>query len=218
MTTTSKTWDQIHAELSAPFPLKDIEWRDEYGKGQKLPYVTARAVMDRLDQVVGAGNWEDRYERVEIFYGKDKKECGFICQLSIQCPEKNDEWPTRVTKSDGGEVSNFAPLKGGISAAFKRAAVKWGIGRYLYKLPKNASPQNFPKWALPADEQPEQVEEAPPSEDGVDHVAACVELYAKARSKAGITKANRYAVEHSLTTSSVVMEANRSAHERLAAK
>ena len=30
--------------------------------------------------------------------------------------------------------ANYSPIKGGLSAAFKRAAVKWGIGRYLYEI------------------------------------------------------------------------------------
>ena len=30
-------------------------------------------------------------------------------------------------------MSNIQPIKGGISDAFKRAAVKWNIGRYLYR-------------------------------------------------------------------------------------
>ncbi|MCR4719337.1 MAG: hypothetical protein K5768_06885, partial [Firmicutes bacterium] len=38
------------------------------------------------------------------------------------------------SKSDAAENSNFEPVKGGISDSFKRAAVKWNIGRYLYKL------------------------------------------------------------------------------------
>ncbi len=53
-----------------------------------------------------------------------------ICYLSIRC---DGEW---VTKSDGAGDTNIEAEKGGISDALKRAAQKFGIGRYLYYLPK----------------------------------------------------------------------------------
>ncbi|MCP5002531.1 MAG: hypothetical protein GY941_01065, partial [Planctomycetes bacterium] len=51
-----------------------------------------------------------------------------ICYISIKI---GDEW---VTKSDGAGDTKVEAEKGSISDAFKRAAVKWGIGRYLYSL------------------------------------------------------------------------------------
>ena len=39
-----------------------------------------------------------------------------------------------ASKRDGAENTNIEAIKGGYSGAFKRAAVKWGIGRYLYGL------------------------------------------------------------------------------------
>jgi hypothetical protein len=51
-----------------------------------------------------------------------------ICTLSIKV---GDAW---ISKEDGGENSDIEPVKGGLSDAFKRAAVSWGIGRYLYGL------------------------------------------------------------------------------------
>lgn len=44
---------------------------------------------------------------------------------------KVPEW---VTKADGAGDSDVEAEKGAISDALKRAAVKWGIGRYLYDL------------------------------------------------------------------------------------
>ena len=43
-----------------------------------------------------------------------------------------DEW---VWKSNGAGQSDIEAEKGQFSDAFKRAAVLWGIGRYLYALP-----------------------------------------------------------------------------------
>lgn len=110
--------------LHAPFPPNEIEWRVGSTNGDKssglaLAYLTARHVMERLDEVCGVGNWQDRYE----FHGKRT-----ICYLSIRI---GDEW---VTKADGAGDSDVEAEKGAISDALKRAAVKWGIGRYLYSL------------------------------------------------------------------------------------
>lgn len=111
-------------ELSAEFPRDAISWRAQSmtGDGTKamaLAYIDARDVMDRLDAVCGAANWQDRYE----FHGPRT-----VCYLSIRI---DGEW---VTKADGAGDSDVEAEKGAISDALKRAAVKWGIGRYLYAL------------------------------------------------------------------------------------
>jgi hypothetical protein len=41
-----------------------------------------------------------------------------------------------VSKSDVGDASNFEGTKGTISDALKRAAVMFGVARYLYDLPQ----------------------------------------------------------------------------------
>lgn len=112
------------ADLAKPFPAKEIEWRvgsttADKKRGLALAYLTARHVMDRLDEVCGVAGWQDRYE----FHGART-----VCYLSIKI---GDEW---VTKADGAGDSDVEAEKGAISDALKRAAVKWGIGRYLYSL------------------------------------------------------------------------------------
>lgn len=116
-------WEQMVRELRHPFGDEDVFWRIDRAFGtwaKVLCYVDARAVMDRLDAVVGPENWQDSY--VETANGKN------ICTLSIRV---GDGW---VSKSDGAGDTNFEGHKGGISDAFKRAAVKWGIARHLYNL------------------------------------------------------------------------------------
>lgn len=110
--------------LSLPFPPQEIEWRvgstnSDKTKGLALAYLTARHVMDRLDTVCGPENWQDRYE----FHGSRT-----VCYLSLRI---GGEW---ITKADGAGDSDVEAEKGAISDALKRAAVKWGIGRYLYLL------------------------------------------------------------------------------------
>lgn len=111
-----------------PFRGDDLEWRvqrsGKTGKGNLwaiiVPYLTSRAVMDRLDETVGPGGWSDSYQ----IYDKN-----LICTIIIKI---GDEW---VSKQDGAQETNIEAFKGGIADAFKRAAVKWGMGRDLYKCP-----------------------------------------------------------------------------------
>lgn len=119
-----KSLEEIKDGLSAEFPKHLVSFRPgsaNYEKTSALPlaYIDARDVMDRLDSVVGFDNWQDRYE----FHGTRT-----VCYLSIKI---GDEW---ITKADGAGDTNMEGEKGGISDALKRAAVKWGIGRYLYHL------------------------------------------------------------------------------------
>lgn len=111
-------------ELHAPFPREAISWRAQNIKKDgsaalALAYIDARDVMDRLDAVVGPENWSDSY---------DVHEHVTICSIAIRTP---DGW---VSKADGAGDTDVEAEKGRISDAFKRAAVRWGIGRYLYSI------------------------------------------------------------------------------------
>jgi hypothetical protein len=113
-------------KLSAAFPPNAIHWRAQSvtkdgTKAMALAYIDARDVMARLDEACGAENWQDSY--VECASGR------LICTIAIRI---GDEW---VSKSDGSGDSDIEGEKGAISGAFKRAAVKWGVGRYLYDMP-----------------------------------------------------------------------------------
>lgn len=114
-------------ELNAVFDSIDIEWR--IGRAGKkngriwatvLAYVTNRAIMERLDRVVGPENWQNKF--VEGPGG------GILCGIGIRT---GDGW---VWKWDGAENTEIESVKGGLSGSMKRAGVQWGIGRYLYRL------------------------------------------------------------------------------------
>jgi hypothetical protein len=123
MTTNS----DLFKALREPFAPADIEWRiGQAGKtkggdpwAKVLAYVTNRAIMDRLDTVVGPENWRNEFQFVQG---------GAMCGLSIRV---GGEW---ITKWDGADPSDIEAFKGVISGAMKRAAVQFGIGRYLYDL------------------------------------------------------------------------------------
>jgi hypothetical protein len=116
--------------LSNLFPTADIEWRigrsgESNGKiwATCFAYVNNRAIMERLDTVCSPENWKNEFDPWTV--GDDH---GVRCGISIKI---GDEW---VTKYDGAQPTNMEPIKGGFSDSMKRAAVQWGIGRYLYNL------------------------------------------------------------------------------------
>lgn len=117
---------ELFTKLSAPFHPHAIHWRvgattNAKDKGIALAYLDARDVMERLDEVVGPGNWQRRYP-----WSDGKRLC---CEIGIRV---GDTW---VWKGDGSGETDYEAEKGAFSAAFKRAAVSWGVGRYLYDLP-----------------------------------------------------------------------------------
>jgi hypothetical protein len=115
----------IHlAALKAPFPADRISWRvgsttRDKKKGMALAYIDARDVMQRLDEVCGPENWQNDYP-----HAGEKT----VCRIGIKI---GDEW---VWKANGAGNSDIEAEKGALSDAFKRAAVLWGIGQYLYDL------------------------------------------------------------------------------------
>ena len=140
--------------LKAPFPVKKIHWRvgstnkrqtgGKATKGLPLAYIDARDVMQRLDEVFGVGKWQDSY--FETASGR------IICVLECFI---DSMW---IKKSDGAGDTGTEGEKGAISDAFKRAAVKFGVGRYLYSIKCNwvdldqwgkFTPPQLPIWATP---------------------------------------------------------------------
>ena len=123
-------------DLKRPFPVNKLRWR-KGGGGTDLVYITARDVMDRLDEVFGMSGWQTNYE----FIGER-----MICKLSVNFHGRSCEW---ITKSDGADDSSIEAAKGGISDALKRAAVLLGIGRYLYNPNAFNSNREPASWATP---------------------------------------------------------------------
>lgn len=111
-------------ELSELLKEMPYQWRvQSFSKNKPMcscvAYIDARDVMKRLDEVVGAENWQDDYRVI-----KDQMFAGIGIYL-------NNQW---VWKWDTGTESQTEAEKGIVSDSFKRAAVKWGVGRFLYDL------------------------------------------------------------------------------------
>lgn len=113
--------------LGKPFHYDDVKAKIQTLNGDKTQgmavfYVDSRAIQNRLDEVVGTFNWKNQFSP-----WSDKAQ---ICGISI-FDEARGEW---ITKFDGADNTEFEAIKGGLSDAFKRSAVQWGIGRYLYRV------------------------------------------------------------------------------------
>jgi hypothetical protein len=111
--------------LARPFPAEAIQWKPgatnkDRTRGLALAYVDLRHYIDRLNEVAGI-DWSDDYEVQEA--GKV-----VLCRLTI----------AGVTRCDVGEAApneqNTATTA--LAQAFKRACVKFGMGAYLYRLPR----------------------------------------------------------------------------------
>jgi hypothetical protein len=123
------------ADLRKPFDPAKISWRvgsttKDKTKGMALAYIDARDVQDRLDEVCGVARWQCRYPHVGA---------KTVCEIGIIVPTNLDEKSGKpisewIWKSDGAGDSDIEAEKGALSDAFKRAAVRWGVGRYLYDL------------------------------------------------------------------------------------
>jgi hypothetical protein len=123
----------ILAQLAAPFDPAVVSWRvgstnkrkfdakqADKRRGQPLCYIDARDVMERLDAVVGPVMWQNDYTPMP-----NNTTC---CRIGL-CID--GEW---VWKANGAGATDIEGEKGAYSDAFKRAAVLWGIGRYLYAI------------------------------------------------------------------------------------
>ena len=120
--------EAISQALSAPFEASEVKFKPAVVSGNRalaLAYVDARVIQDRLDDVLGVMGWQDSY--------KVLPDGSVMCRLRLKIGE---QWITKVDvggqseQPDGGDRTKAA-----FSDALKRAAVKFGIGRYLYRLP-----------------------------------------------------------------------------------
>ncbi len=160
---------KIKDRLELPFPADKIHWRcgartKDKSKGIPLAYINARDVMRRLDDVMGF-DWQDRYPLSENghvvkrdVFGKPEQQDAIegailICEIGLKI---DGEW---IWRSNGAGDTQVAAEKGRASDAFKRAAVMFGVARYLYNIPNQWLPIDkygkftqqpvLPPWATP---------------------------------------------------------------------
>jgi len=115
----------VLALLAAPFPERAVSWKPQATNANKtkalaVAYIDARAVMNRLDDVV-QGDWSFRWEAIAGVGGAVK---GMLTVCGV----------TREDVGEEGDSDQGQTCKAAVSDALKRAAVQFGIGRYLYDL------------------------------------------------------------------------------------
>lgn len=153
---TAGLMPQVMKALNEPFEPGCVGWKPGKASGNKaiaLAYIDARDVMDRLDSLVSKellDGWRDEYEPLQA----GAVRCRLFLCVAGQWIAKEDVGGASAQPDPGDKV------KAAFSDALKRAAVKWGVGRYLYHLDAawvDFDPQRkcftrkptLPAWALP---------------------------------------------------------------------
>lgn len=136
----TKTATEIAAALAAPFDR--VRMLPPSGRRPALPYLTADQVCQRLDEVLGLDGWQDRYDQVEG---------ATVCTLRLKIGRA---WITRQGIGAAREGGAGAPAKAAASDALKRAASKFGVGRYLSLAGANGTAPTAPAAARPASTPP----------------------------------------------------------------
>lgn len=111
--------NELYKQLAAPM---DFKWRIQSVTDYNaicVAYIDARQVADRLNDVLGIGGWSDSYQEIKG---------NVYCTITIHTGD------VTASRSDCGSESQVEKEKGESSDAFKRAAVKFGVGRFLYSM------------------------------------------------------------------------------------
>ena len=126
--------------LCAPFPFEELGWRvvnntKDKKRGLVAPFLRTNFVIDRLNTTLGHGNWSSRPDsssiRLDIATkdGEVRSKTVMTCTLSI---------PGIGIQASSGE--HWANEDNSVTSceaqALKRAAMKFGIGSYLARVPK----------------------------------------------------------------------------------
>ena len=137
---------QISAALAAPFEEKDLKHRPGRA-GMTFTYADARAVAQRLDDVLGLTGWEFEVAVADAARGVVKGTLHIVVDGKTVIHE--DFGYPNSTQDD-------EPLKSAASDALRRCAAQIGVGRSLYSPERGqataraAAPVSVPQIAKPA--------------------------------------------------------------------
>jgi hypothetical protein len=160
---SSRTVQELVAELEVPFDPAVIEWRvtnttKDKTRGQVIPYADQRAYTDRLNALVTPAGWTRKYAihtSANFQRGQDQRIVAKVlvtCELTIfglgSHSATGEEWADNDNAGTAAEAQ-----------AFKRACSCFGLGRYLYHfsgvwvdLDERKRPKSIPRlfgWATP---------------------------------------------------------------------
>lgn len=116
-------------DLTTPFPSDQIELKpgaltQSRDRALAMAYADSRVYQDRLDAVVGPADWQVSFQITPD---------GVVCTLTILGISKADvgDFPL-----DYPEHPNENRATTAAAQAFKRACAQFGLGRFLYSLPR----------------------------------------------------------------------------------
>ena len=165
--------NELAAKLRAPFNPEDISWKPQtvdYKANTALAvaYADPRAYVDRMNEVFGVGGWSDNYTFTvtpfnKVIRGKkaykdtpateDKQIPGnkvlVVCNLTVS------EYGVGISSTGDSDAADDNAATSAEAQAFKRAAMKLGLGRYLYELPKVNAAYSYGKWTNGAPSLPD---------------------------------------------------------------
>ena len=160
--------------LGAPFPAEAIHWKPQKvslqgNRALAVAYLDAREVAGRLDEVVGPLGWQVVHQILgdQLVTGigiRDPATVSWVWKWDsgfVGRQQDDDEKGSEGSDPRRHRHDEEKARKGTLSDGLKRAAVLWGIGRYLYRLPKTwvaydpktkslADTPRLPPWAQPA--------------------------------------------------------------------
>ena len=125
----------LWSKLAAPLPVGVISWRQDGRPSQRdgkffsrfVAYIEANTVRERLDSVV-PGEWDLTLELLPPLPANDEAGDGMLCSFKARLQIVG------VIREDVGTGKDY---KQAATDAFKRAAVRFGIGHELYAYEQN---------------------------------------------------------------------------------
>jgi len=195
---------EVISQLEEPFDPELIYWKPQAINKAKTSAVAAayadpRAYSDRLNEVIGANGWSTGYQvyTIDPVVGPDPKDWKnrysykgkvmVVATLTIEGVGSN----SGTGESDAVDENAITSAE---AQAFKRAATRFGLGRYLYDLPKNqwvpyddtsrriTEPPALPDWAIPKKPCADCKKNIEPFQHG-DRVISISELIANSQRK-----------------------------------
>jgi len=122
----------IIRRLSEPFSPDVIQWKPgaiskDRTRAMAVAYVDSREYMNRLDLV--EPGWSDEYQVIPL-----PDRVLVICRLTVGGVTRTGDGECLLADTRGETEENA--LTSASAQAFKRACAKFGLGRYLYDLPR----------------------------------------------------------------------------------
>lgn len=162
---------EILTKLEEPFDPADLYYKPQAVNKAKdmaiaAAYCDPRAYSDRLNTIVGADKWSVSYQISTLApiagpNPEDWKNKFIYKGKVLVVATLTIEGLGQHSNTGEEEATNDNAITSASAQAFKRAATMFGLGRYLYDLPKNVwspyddksrritEPPALPDWAIP---------------------------------------------------------------------